>query len=247
MKKGFTLIELLVVIAIIAILAGMLLPAIAKAREKARGISCLNNLRQCMLQVSMYFNDHSGKITVGVSGATAAATESWQPWPERLFAAGYEIEPAQQQCVNAWRPTKKADGTVDYRYAYGFNFTGNDVDKTGDPAVAAEKGFAGRKAAGSNWYWTVSTGSLRFPAQSWLLADSCDPWWSSNSGNGQYTNASAIAVGTKGFVLEHSKCVNVAFVDGHAAAVNMPDMKNNYAKGMRYYTTSYLTADAQTP
>jgi len=57
-KKGFTLIELLVVIAIIAILAAMLLPALSKAREKAREAACMNNLKQLGLAIMMYTNDY---------------------------------------------------------------------------------------------------------------------------------------------------------------------------------------------
>src|SRR5437588_7782155 len=76
-RKGFTLIELLVVIAIIAILAAILFPVFAQAREKARSASCLSNIKQVTLAWQMYLQDYDEVMVPHWAADTAYGSLNW--------------------------------------------------------------------------------------------------------------------------------------------------------------------------
>jgi prepilin-type N-terminal cleavage/methylation domain-containing protein/prepilin-type processing-associated H-X9-DG protein len=93
-RNAFTLIELLVVIAIIAILAAILFPVFAQAREKARAISCVSNVRQMGLAAVMYAQDND-EIFPGMWQWSPGAIQSHSPY---LYPPGWTMAEAEQRC-----------------------------------------------------------------------------------------------------------------------------------------------------
>ena len=186
-RHGFTLIELLVVIAIIAILAAILFPVFAKAREKARQTSCLSNLKQIATAYMMYFQDFDEEIMQGCYGGACwyysnplnAYVKNVQIWqcPSHPHA---QVTPGC--CAESWMPYPPWD--TNWYGTYGLNCK-------------------------THWAGTIYAG-LETPAQlavfldayNWPVrpADACLAPWGLPTGLGDW----------------HNEGLNIAFADGHA-------------------------------
>ena len=189
-RKGFTLIELLVVIAIIAILAAILFPVFARAREKARQASCQSNLKQIGLSVLMYVQDYDERL-IPHWILDPSASPPYQCWPD--LVSPYIKNSQLFMCPsNSDVPVGMHQTTT-----YGVN----------DPHIVLD--FSPTQG-------TRSLAKINSPASTILLADS----WEYNTGHSCPTVFCLACFPTfvdRNFSVGavHNDGANVAYLDGH--------------------------------
>lgn len=187
MRRGFTLIELLVVIAIIAILASILFPVFAKAREKARQSSCMSNLKQLDMGFMQYTQDYDEQLPRATAGAASAAPLA----PSSAWMSA--------KVANVWDPTY---GSI-YPYVKNSQIYICPSRKSYTPSNCTYS--MNSQCAG------VSSGSIDDVSGTALLTEAdCDDAVTNFTADGI-----ANGDGGTGITIHNNGC-NVAFVDGHA-------------------------------
>jgi prepilin-type N-terminal cleavage/methylation domain-containing protein/prepilin-type processing-associated H-X9-DG protein len=178
-RRGFTLIELLVVIAIIAILAAMLLPALSKAKLKAQGISCINNLKQLQLAITMYPGDNQEKFP-----ENPGAGISLNAWVAGVMTWDNSVQPNLQN-TNTYLLTAGEIGSYVAKNTGVFKCPADVIPGALGPRVrsVSMNGFVGdvnniaNFIAGQtthDWRKILKTSDLMLgAANTWVLLDEC--------------------------------------------------------------------------
>ncbi len=203
MKRGFTLIELLVVIAIIAILAAILFPVFAKAREKARQTSCLSNVKQMGLAAMMYIQDYDEIFFPRCTGTWGQPGAVY--WYPRSTAEPGLIMPYVKNMQVFICPSEQTRRGYGYNIGLGFVELAR-VNKPAEKVVFSDDTF------GSAVLYHPSQGVYN---------------WGANFVNPPGSTGSAIQWGVNCPYGRHNGFVNVAFADGHAKAMKPLELWSN--------------------